>query len=217
MDSHPTLRRNATELTTRSAAALISLSAAPDDVKDGCRGDGLPIRSRRGPRNLLAKVRWYSEAERLTRPEKGTAHIPEWWSPRGDTLLYTLDNKTELTLWTLSLKRGQSTRFGNVRSVFPTGARFSPDGRWIAHAVAEQPGPTTIYVEPFPATGAKYELFVKSGNRATPHKPRWSVDRKELIYVPRFGEFEAVGVNTSPEFAFGNAARLQRSFNPGVA
>jgi hypothetical protein len=70
-------------------------------------------------------------------------------------------------------------------------------------------------VQPFPASGAKYQLIVKGSNNNTPHKPMWSPDGKELFYVPRFGGFEAVRVTTRPELGFGNARRVQRSFQPG--
>ena len=72
----------------------------------------------------------------------------------------------------------------------------------------------TIYVQPFPATGEKFPLFVK-GSNPTPHKVAWSPDGKELFYVPRLGEFEAVTITTQPSFAFGNAVRVPRPFQPG--
>lgn len=153
-------------------------------------------------------------AERLTRPEKGSFHVPESWSRTDDVLLYSVENGSNFTLWTLSRKTGKSMPFGGVRSVYPTDARFSPDGKWIVYASAESPGPTTISVQPFPATGAKYQLFVK-GINDTPHKPAWSADGKELVYVPRFGGFEAVKVSTHPEFAFGTASQIPRSFVTG--
>jgi Tol biopolymer transport system component len=149
-------------------------------------------------------------AERLTRPEKGTSHIPESWSPKDDILLYSVDNGVDFTLWTLSLKTGKSMPFGGVRSVYPTDARFRPDGKWIAYASAESPELTTIYVQAFPA-GAKYELFVK-GINDSPHKPAWSADGNELFYVPRFPILEAVKVTTRPEFAFGTASQIPRRF-----
>jgi len=149
-------------------------------------------------------------AERLTRPEKGTSHIPESWSRMDNVLLYSVGNGLDFTLWTLSLKTGKSMPFGGVRSVYPTDARFRPDGKWIAYATAESPGPTTIYVQAFP-TGPKYQLFVK-GINDTPHKPAWSADGNELFYVPRFPILEAVKVTTRPEFAFGSASQIPRRF-----
>src|SRR6185503_9951326 len=76
-----------------------------------------------------------------------------------------------------------------------------------------------IYVEPFPATGARYQLFVKessSTSNNTPHKVAWSPDGRQLFYIPRLGGFEVVSVTTHPTFAFGNAVTMPRSFSPGA-
>jgi Tol biopolymer transport system component len=156
-------------------------------------------------------------AERLTTPAQGETHAPESWSPTGETLLFSITKGSDVSLWTLSLRDRKVAPYGDVHSVYPTGATFSPDGRWVAYATMEQGKPgTTIYVQPFPATGAKYELFVKASNSNTPHKPRWSPDGKELFYVPRLGGFEAVTVTTTPTFAFGNAVTVPRPFQPGA-
>ena len=61
---------------------------------------------------------------------------------------------------------------------------------------------------------ASMQLFVKGAN-ATPHKVAWSPDGKELFYVPRIFEFEAVSITTTPTFGFGNAVRVPRPFQPG--
>ena len=75
-----------------------------------------------------------------------------------------------------------------------------------------------IHVQPFPPTGANYQLFVKASRNTpanTPHKVAWSPDGAELFYVPRLGGFEAVSVTTKPTFAFGNAVTVPRPFQPG--
>jgi hypothetical protein len=102
------------------------------------------------------------------------------------------------------------TPFGEVHSRFPTGARFSPDGQWVAYASAERGTRTTIYVQPFPPTGAKYQLVAKGFD--APHELAWSPDGKELLYNPGVGRFEAVSVRTQPTFAFGNAVAVPRPF-----
>jgi hypothetical protein len=118
-----------------------------------------------------------------------------------------------VSLWTLSLKDRKAAPFGDVHSRFATDARFSPDGQWVAYTSGA--GATTaIYVQPFPATGTKYEVFVKGSNNA-PHNVAWSPDGKELFYIPRFGGFEAVSVTTLPTFVLGNAVALPRPFRPG--
>jgi len=55
--------------------------------------------------------------------------------------------------------------------------RFSPDGRWIAY-VSNESGRREIYVQPLPATGAKWLLSTGGGDA-----PRWRVDGRELYYL----------------------------------
>ncbi len=152
--------------------------------------------------------------ERLTKPEQGESHAPESWHPKGDLLLFSITKGSDVSLWTFSLQDRKARPFGDVHSFYPTGARFSPDGRWVAYTSREPGEKMTIYVQPFPATGNKFPLFVK-GSSPTPHKVAWSPDGKELFYVPRLGEFEAVSITTQPTFAFGNAVRVPRPFQPG--
>ena len=153
-------------------------------------------------------------AERLTKPEQGESHAPESWHPKADLLLFSITKGSDVSLWTFSLQDRKARPFGDVHSFYPTGARFSPDGRWVAYTSREPGEKMTIYVQPFPATGNKFPLFVK-GSNPSPHKVAWSPDGKELFYVPRLGEFEAVTVTTQPTFAFGNAVRVPRPFQPG--
>ena len=99
-------------------------------------------------------------AERLTRPEPGTAHVPESWAPRADVFLFSATRESASTLWTFSVRDRKAARFSDVASpAFPTDAVFSPDGHWVAYQAGDQTlGEATTYIEPFPATGAKYEI-----------------------------------------------------------
>ena len=150
-------------------------------------------------------------ATRFTKAGRGESHTPESWSPKGDQLLFSITKGADVSLWTVSIQDGMTAPFGAVRTFIPTGARFSPDGRWVAYSSAE-PGKTTVYVQPFPATGAKYEVFSKGGADG-PHAAVWSPDGKELFYIPRPGGFEAVSVTTRSTFAFGHPVPVSRSFN----
>jgi serine/threonine-protein kinase len=152
-------------------------------------------------------------AERLTTPEPGTSHAPESWSPNGRTLMFSVTTGTDVSLWTFSLQDKKSARFGDVHSSNPPSAVFSPDGRWVAYSSTEH-DKTTIYVEPFPATGAKYSLVAKGAD--SPKHPRWSPDGKELFYDPNLNTFEAVSVQTQPAFAFGHAVPVPRRVQMGT-
>jgi len=171
-----------------------------------------------------AAIYWQSvdstqPAERLTRPRPDELHAPEsWW---GDTQLFSVTRNYDVSLWTMSLRDRTPVPFGEVHSAYPTGARFSPDGKWVVYAAEEGTigDGTAIYVQPFPATGAKYRLHVAESRdlpNSTPHKPLWSRDGRELFYVPRLGGFEVVRVITHPTFSFGPPTPLPRTFAPGA-
>jgi serine/threonine-protein kinase len=150
-------------------------------------------------------------AERLTKPEQGAAHIPDSWSPDGAHLLFEVQMGTQFSQWVLSLRDQKATPLGAIHSTTLTTSVFSPDGRWVAYATARVSGnDTVVTVQPFPPTGARYQVFAKPGDN--PHHPLWSADGKELFYVPRVGGFEAVSVATTPTFTFGNAEPVPRAF-----
>ena len=151
------------------------------------------------------------KAERLTRPAPGEEHIPDDCSPDGDTCLFTVRARGTYSLWSLSLRDRRTAPVAGVTFSAPSGARFSPDGRWIAYAIRN--GTRTIVVEPFPATGAKFQMIQKAGD--TPHHPLWSPDGRELLYNPRPGGFEAVPVVTAATFGFGVPVETPRNFRTG--
>ena len=148
-------------------------------------------------------------AERLTKPPKDTSHVPESWSPNSEQLLYSAETRSNVTLWVMSVRDRKTTPFGDVRSTTPIAAAFSPDGRWVAYASTDR-GKQTIYVQPFPATGAKYQLLPTGVD--IPSHPVWSPDGKELFYNPRPLGLEVVSIATIPAFAFGNSVPVPRPF-----
>jgi Tol biopolymer transport system component len=148
-------------------------------------------------------------AERLTKPEPKTSHVPEAWSPKGDTLLFSVINGAEVSLWAFTPQDKKAAPFGAVRSTTgPTTAAFSPDGRWVAY-YSNESGPITVYVQPFPATGAKYQISKEPGA----HHPLWSADGKEILYVPTAGSLASVSVTTQPAFSFSNPVPVPRGFS----
>ena len=138
-------------------------------------------------------------AERLTRPEAGTTHAPESWSPDGAHMLFSATTGSNTSLWTLSLADRKVAPFGAVQSTEPTNAVFSRDGRWVAYSSTE--GGRRIQVQPFPATGAKYEVSADS------MYPQWSADGSELLWGGS-GQLHAVRVKTQPGFSVGNPVAI---------
>jgi len=117
-----------------------------------------------------------------------------------------------MSLWLFSLKDRQAKAFGNVTSTTAmfTQSAFSPDGKWVAYSSATEGG---IFVQPFPPTGAKYEIRHNNGGHTT-----WSPDGKEIVYVPGGGQFVAVNVMTQPSFAVSDPVAVPRPFSlPGPA
>ena len=150
--------------------------------------------------------------ERLTTAAAGTTHTPESWSPTEDGFLFSSTRNDTSTLLLHSLASSRSEPFGDVRSIGNRiGATFSPDGKWVAYSTSDR-GVTTesyVFVQPFPATGAWYQIS-QSGENG--HHPMWSPDQKELIYVPLVGQLVARSVTTGPTFAFGNPVQIPRTF-----
>jgi eukaryotic-like serine/threonine-protein kinase len=147
-------------------------------------------------------------AERLTKPDPGTFHAPESWSPDGEVLLFSATKDFVTSLWTFSLRDRVARPFGDVNgSSLPTDATFSPDGRWVAYQIG-QAGVVegNTYVQPFPPTGTKYQI-------AAGGRPLWSRDGKELFFVPGPGRFMAVTVRTTePSFTVTSPVPVPRGF-----
>jgi serine/threonine-protein kinase len=148
-------------------------------------------------------------AERLTTPEPATEHVPESWSPKDDTFLYSVTKGSDVSLWTYSLHDRKATPFGDVHSSTPTGAVFSPNGRWVAYT-STQRNRAMIYVQPFPASGVHYQLPISDATIAS--QPLWSADGTELFYNPGPGRLAWIGVTTQPTFAFGTSEAGPRPF-----
>lgn len=115
-------------------------------------------------------------------------------------------------LWVLSLKDRKAARFDAVESPATTltGAVFSPDGRRVAYASREGRTSSAVYVQPFPATGARYQI---SKNADDGHHPVWSPDGAELVFNPAPGPvLNAIRVTTRPSFTSGDATPVTIPF-----
>ena len=151
-------------------------------------------------------------AERLTKADQGTAHVPESWSPRGERFLFGVTKGSSVSLWVFSLQDKKAAAFTDVQSPNPVNAAFSPDGRWVAYTVSEG-AVNGIYVQPFPATGAKYLV-----SRSSAVAPVWSRDGGELVSQPVGGQGAVQTITTQPSFSFSPPVPIPRggAFTGGV-
>jgi len=120
------------------------------------------------------------------------------WSRDGRTLLFqTEDTPTSTDLWVFSVADKKATPFAQTVATERDG-RFSPDGRWVAY-MSNESGPFEVYVQPFPATGAKWQVSVGGGGQ-----PRWAADGQTLFYgtTPSAGvrRLMSVALSYRPEF-----------------
>ena len=120
---------------------------------------------------------------------------PHDWSADGKTIAYIrYDPKTNSDLWFLPLE-GDRQPFPFVQTPFrEIKQRFSPDGHWLAYMSIET-GVFETYVQPFPITGAKWQVSTQGGSM-----PQWRGDGKELYYHSHDGKQMAVEVKSGKTF-----------------
>jgi predicted Ser/Thr protein kinase len=151
-------------------------------------------------------------AERLTTPDKDAAHIPDSWSPDGQTLAFTAMKAGASEVWTYSVRDRKTAVLASTAGAALGMSVFSPDGRWIAYQGSAQPN-SRIYIQPFPPNGSIY----LAPEDADSHHPVWSPDGKELFYVAGPFMVGKVGFEARPAVAFGKPVRLPKGgFNTAI-
>jgi Tol biopolymer transport system component len=129
--------------------------------------------------------------ERLTTGEN--TDYPSSFSPDGQLLVFTDANpSTGFDIWILRLNDRKTQPFIQA-SYNQGGARFSPDGHWLAY-ISDESGRYEVYVQPYPGPGGKYQISTEGGT-----EPVWNRNGKELFY--RSGDkMMTVEVTTQPNF-----------------
>jgi serine/threonine protein kinase/Tol biopolymer transport system component len=112
------------------------------------------------------------------------------WSRDGQYIAFTSSSpQTKLDLWVLPMF-GDRKPIPSLQTSFnEDGPKFSPDGRFIAY-YSDDSGSYEVYVQPFPASGAKWQISSGGGMQ-----PRWRRDGKELFYMAPNRKLMAVDVN----------------------
>jgi Tol biopolymer transport system component len=146
-----------------------------------------------------------SNAERLTTAGKDASHAPESFYPDGKHLLYREVRGGIHTLHVLSMDDKKGVPFGKVSSAEPTGAVFSPNGRWVAYAKSLNPSALYspdrgIFVQPFPANGVPIPV----PKVRIDYQPAWAPDGNTLFYVAAAAQpLVSVEVKAQPSITFG--------------
>lgn len=130
-----------------------------------------------GVDTVTAKPLTATGNERALIPRPKGSTYAQSWSADGEHILYRAqDTKTGYDVWALSLRTRQTFPFANGPSD-ESQATFAPNGRWVAYTSTES-GRPEVYVQPFPPTGAKWQVSVGGGEQ-----PRWRRDGRELFYL----------------------------------
>ncbi len=103
---------------------------------------------------------------------------PSDWSRDGQYIAFiSASPTTKLDLWVLPMLGDRKPIPFLQTSFNEDGPKFSPDGHFIAY-ISDDSGPYEVYVQPFPATGAKWQISSGGGIQ-----PRWRGDGKELFFM----------------------------------
>jgi hypothetical protein len=130
------------------------------------------------------------------------------WSLDGKFVLYLvnsndLSSKTPIDLWVLPMT-GDRKPVPFLSTPFHEGrGQFSPDGKWVAYT-SDESGGNEVYVQSFPAGGAKWRVSSKGGDWA-----RWRRDGREMFYIAADRKLMSVAVQAvSGSLEFGTPRAL---------
>ncbi|HET7842380.1 MAG TPA: protein kinase [Terriglobia bacterium] len=116
------------------------------------------------------------------------------WSRDGKYILYVLldpKGQTKYDLWALPLF-GDRKPFPFLQTQFnEVSGMFSPDGHWLAFE-SDESGNFEVYLSPFPAGGAKWQISQGGGVQ-----PIWKSDGSAVYYVSPGSKLMEASVKTS--------------------
>jgi eukaryotic-like serine/threonine-protein kinase len=184
-----------------SRATETSMSISPLWSPDG---KSIAFSSGRGEAQGIYRVASRGGKAELLLSDAKTLLLTDWSPDRRVLLFQTHDEATKDDVWVLPVEEKRRP-FPYLRSRFNEGqARFSPNGRWIAY-VSDESGRSEVYVQPFPATGERWQISNDGGR-----EPTWRRDGRELFYLAADRRLMAVPVQTLSRFTVGMGAELFR-------
>ena len=119
------------------------------------------------------------------------------WSRDGRQLLFTTIDDVDSDVWLLDVETGAAEPW-LATPAEESGARFSPDGQWVAYG-SDESGRNEVYVQRFSEADDKVTISREGGR-----SPVWSRDGTELFFVtgsPR--GVMTVPVSLDPSFRAG--------------
>jgi len=166
--------------------------------------------NRAGGFNLYVKSANGAGAEQLLIKMGTPTGWAEDWSEDGRFILYQIPGaKTGQDLWIAPQSSGgaDSKPYPYLQTEFDEQhGRFSPNGKWVAYTSNES-GRQEVYVQSFPASGAKFQISTGGGR-----EPHWRKDGTELFYIGEDRTLTAVpvklGGSASESFQAGQAKPL---------
>ena len=145
-----------------------------------------------------------SGAELIAKAGPGEAFIPTSWSV-GDWLAIMVSKEGRSTVHALSMKDRKIVPAASGPGAVTAGGVFSPDGRWLAYSSF---GGTIVnpltFVEPFPATGAKYQIGEGT-------HPVWMTGGRELLVNPRTPTLAVYSFTPGPRVTFALTGQVDRA------
>jgi Tol biopolymer transport system component len=174
------VRGGVTRLTS-TPAPEVSPAWSPD-------GTRLVFSSKRGSvYDVYSKTVDTTEAEQALITGPGDKFV-EHWSADGRFITGTV---LRSGLWAFPLDHESKPRMLRAGAQAENWqSEFSPDGRWLAYMSCET-GTAEVYVEPFPATGARWQISTRGG-----FMPHWRRGGKDLLYVAADGMLMAATITS---------------------
>ncbi|MCL4523997.1 MAG: serine/threonine-protein kinase [Acidobacteria bacterium] len=124
------------------------------------------------------------------------AHLRDWLPDGKAIILEVQDSKTGTDIWRLDLGE-KPTATPYLQTEFnERNSRLSPDGRWMVYN-SDESGKEEVYIQSFPAAGAKVQVSSKGGDQ-----PAWARNGKSVFYRGE-NAIQEVSFESSPRLAVG--------------
>ncbi|MGE0592099.1 MAG: TolB family protein [Vicinamibacterales bacterium] len=138
------------------------------------------------------------EAELIVKPGRAPEHWRE--GDQGFTFITHRGGANNYDLWVYAPDKKEVEPLVVVNESAQLSSALSPDRKWFAYMSSES-GDWQIYVQPYPATGAKYQATTTGGR-----SPMWTADGR-LVY-DNDGKLFAIATTLGAQPRFGSPVEL---------